>query len=223
MPFDPFCPCHTCLKEAAKIRFEPLNSTKPTRKSKPKKQYAQEKWSTLGQPSGKWDYYVRYDTPTLTPLQEIVAMGWDDPPPTIEAQDYIASDSSDDESSYLNFLNSLPSSSGSTTPIPLAQTECGGTIQFITKTEAETEAERSPVFGQPEDTLDYPKLKRLEEHVNMATSSSGVYNPPTEPTTGRQAVYPPGGHRYQEQTIPSALRRGRFRGGYNHLFLFSST
>ncbi|GKF58520.1 hypothetical protein Tco_0172057, partial [Tanacetum coccineum] len=30
-------------------------------------------------PSGKWDYYVRYDTPTNTvPIEEIVATGWGD-------------------------------------------------------------------------------------------------------------------------------------------------
>ncbi|GJR09377.1 hypothetical protein Tco_0792029 [Tanacetum coccineum] len=38
-----------------------------------------EKWSTLGEPSGKWDYYVRYDAPTNTTLiEKIVATGWGD-------------------------------------------------------------------------------------------------------------------------------------------------
>nr|GFB92820.1 hypothetical protein [Tanacetum cinerariifolium] len=36
-----------------------------------------EKWSTLREPSGKWDYYVRYDAPiNTTPLEEIAATGW---------------------------------------------------------------------------------------------------------------------------------------------------
>nr|GFB37482.1 hypothetical protein [Tanacetum cinerariifolium] len=36
-----------------------------------------EKWSTLGEPSGKWDYYVRYDAPiNTTPIDEIAATGW---------------------------------------------------------------------------------------------------------------------------------------------------
>ncbi|GJY97808.1 putative ribonuclease H-like domain-containing protein [Tanacetum coccineum] len=38
-----------------------------------------EKWSTLGELSGKWDYYVRYDTLTnSTPIKEIAATGWGD-------------------------------------------------------------------------------------------------------------------------------------------------
>nr|GEZ41981.1 TPA: orf y [Tanacetum cinerariifolium] len=34
-------------------------------------------WSTLGEPSGKWDYYVRYDAPlNTTPIEEVAATGW---------------------------------------------------------------------------------------------------------------------------------------------------
>ncbi|GJT93558.1 hypothetical protein Tco_1082403 [Tanacetum coccineum] len=37
------------------------------------------KWSTLREPSGKWDYYVRYDAPPdTTPIGEIAATGWGD-------------------------------------------------------------------------------------------------------------------------------------------------
>ncbi|GKA82315.1 RNA-directed DNA polymerase, partial [Tanacetum coccineum] len=37
------------------------------------------KWSTLGEPSGKWDYYVKYDAPPeTTPIEEIAATGWGD-------------------------------------------------------------------------------------------------------------------------------------------------
>nr|GEZ51896.1 retrotransposon protein, putative, Ty3-gypsy subclass [Tanacetum cinerariifolium] len=36
-----------------------------------------EKWSTLGEPSGKWDYYVRCDVPlNTTPIEEVTATGW---------------------------------------------------------------------------------------------------------------------------------------------------
>nr|GFB40607.1 hypothetical protein [Tanacetum cinerariifolium] len=36
-----------------------------------------EKRSTLGEPSGKWDYYVRYDVPlNTTPIEEVTATGW---------------------------------------------------------------------------------------------------------------------------------------------------
>ncbi|GJZ75943.1 hypothetical protein Tco_0640408 [Tanacetum coccineum] len=35
-------------------------------------QRSREKWSTLGEPSGKWDYYVKYDAPSdTTPIEEI--------------------------------------------------------------------------------------------------------------------------------------------------------
>nr|GEZ85112.1 RNA-directed DNA polymerase [Tanacetum cinerariifolium] len=35
-----------------------------------------EKWSTLGEPSGKWDYYIRYDAPlNTTPIEEVAATG----------------------------------------------------------------------------------------------------------------------------------------------------
>ncbi|GKE26004.1 hypothetical protein Tco_1441388, partial [Tanacetum coccineum] len=37
------------------------------------------RWSTLGEPSGKWDYYVKYDAPiNITPIEEIAATGWGD-------------------------------------------------------------------------------------------------------------------------------------------------
>ncbi|GJV73452.1 hypothetical protein Tco_1493447 [Tanacetum coccineum] len=51
------------------------------RSNKPKrsKQKSSEKWSTLGEPSGKWDYYVRYDAPPdITPIEEVAATGWGD-------------------------------------------------------------------------------------------------------------------------------------------------
>ncbi|GKB76797.1 hypothetical protein Tco_0943692, partial [Tanacetum coccineum] len=56
-----------------------LNKAKRSNKPKRSKQRSWEKWSTLGEPSGKWDYYVRYDTPTNTvPIEEITATGWGD-------------------------------------------------------------------------------------------------------------------------------------------------
>ncbi|GKF48520.1 hypothetical protein Tco_0141771, partial [Tanacetum coccineum] len=42
-------------------------------------QRLREKLSTLGEPSGKWDYYVRYDAPPdITPIKEVAATGWGD-------------------------------------------------------------------------------------------------------------------------------------------------
>ncbi|GKF64960.1 hypothetical protein Tco_0188408 [Tanacetum coccineum] len=51
------------------------HSNKPRRS----KQRSSKKWSTLGKPSGKWDYYVRYDASLgTTPIEEITATSWGD-------------------------------------------------------------------------------------------------------------------------------------------------
>ncbi|GJR99255.1 hypothetical protein Tco_0315764 [Tanacetum coccineum] len=78
IPCD-ICFCEDCLNEARTLEEEPLNKAKRSNKPKRSKQRSWEKWSTLGEPSGKWDYYVRYDTPTNTVLiEEIAATGWGD-------------------------------------------------------------------------------------------------------------------------------------------------
>ncbi|GKB39241.1 hypothetical protein Tco_0884183 [Tanacetum coccineum] len=68
------CFCRNCLIEEEDLKYEPLNAQKRSNKPKNKKK---QKWSTLGEPSGKWDYYVRYDIthPTI-PINEIAATGW---------------------------------------------------------------------------------------------------------------------------------------------------
>ncbi|GKF83547.1 hypothetical protein Tco_0245203, partial [Tanacetum coccineum] len=65
-----------CLIEEEDLKYEPLNvqklSNKPRNKNK-------KQWSTLGEPSGKWDYYVRYDIMQPTsPIEEVAATGWGD-------------------------------------------------------------------------------------------------------------------------------------------------
>nr|GEU81998.1 reverse transcriptase domain-containing protein [Tanacetum cinerariifolium] len=61
------------------LEEEPLNKVKRSNKPKRSRQRSWEKWSTLGEPSGKWDYYVRYDAPkNTTPIEEIAATGWGD-------------------------------------------------------------------------------------------------------------------------------------------------
>ncbi|GJX02765.1 Orf y [Tanacetum coccineum] len=68
-----------CLNEAEILEEEPLNKAKRSNKPKRSRQRSWEKWSTLGEPSGKWDYYVKYDAPTnTTPIEEIAATGWGD-------------------------------------------------------------------------------------------------------------------------------------------------
>ncbi|GJQ91621.1 Orf y [Tanacetum coccineum] len=73
------CFCESCLNEARILEEEPLNKVRRSNKPKRSRQRSREKWSTLGEPSGKWDYYVRYDAPPdTTPIEEIAATGWGD-------------------------------------------------------------------------------------------------------------------------------------------------
>ncbi|GJW64467.1 hypothetical protein Tco_0116351 [Tanacetum coccineum] len=73
------CFCESCLNEARILEEEPLNKVRRSNKPKRSKKKSWEKWSTLGEPSGKWDYYVRYDAqPDTTPIEEIAATGWGD-------------------------------------------------------------------------------------------------------------------------------------------------
>ncbi|GJS57556.1 Orf y [Tanacetum coccineum] len=68
-----------CLNEARILEEEPLNKVRRSNKPKRSRQRSREKWSTLGEPSGKWDYYVRYDAPPdITPIEEVAATGWGD-------------------------------------------------------------------------------------------------------------------------------------------------
>ncbi|KAG6489568.1 hypothetical protein ZIOFF_050843 [Zingiber officinale] len=43
-----------------------------------KSKYKTGRWDTLGQPSGKFDYYVNYDIPEIPPFPEFPPTGWDD-------------------------------------------------------------------------------------------------------------------------------------------------
>ncbi|KAG6479306.1 hypothetical protein ZIOFF_062769 [Zingiber officinale] len=43
-----------------------------------KSKYKTGRWDTLGQPSGKFDYYVNYDIPEIPSFPEIPPTGWDD-------------------------------------------------------------------------------------------------------------------------------------------------
>ncbi|GJX30029.1 Orf y [Tanacetum coccineum] len=51
------------------LEEEPLNKVKRSNKPKRSRQRSREKWSTLGEPSGKWDYYVNYPC-KVTVLEE---------------------------------------------------------------------------------------------------------------------------------------------------------
>ena len=73
IPCD-ICFCKECLDEARVLEDETLNRVENSNKLRRLKQ-----WSTLGEPSGKWDYYVKYSPPVNTiPIEEITATGWED-------------------------------------------------------------------------------------------------------------------------------------------------
>ncbi|GJY94187.1 Orf y [Tanacetum coccineum] len=73
------CSCKSCLNEARILEEEPLNKVRRSNKPKRSRQKSWERWSTLGEPFGKWDYYVRYDAPPDTTLiEEIAVTGWGD-------------------------------------------------------------------------------------------------------------------------------------------------
>nr|GEX38205.1 TPA: orf y [Tanacetum cinerariifolium] len=68
-----------CFNEARITEEEPLNKVKRCNKPKRSRQRSWEKWSTLGEPSGRWDYYVKYDAlTTTTPIEEIAETVWGD-------------------------------------------------------------------------------------------------------------------------------------------------
>ncbi|XP_042444288.1 uncharacterized protein LOC122029387 [Zingiber officinale] len=53
-------------------------SNSKKKKSKSKAKYSTGRWDTLGQPSGKFDYYVNYDIPKALPDLELPPPSWDD-------------------------------------------------------------------------------------------------------------------------------------------------
>ncbi|GJS66827.1 hypothetical protein Tco_0681391 [Tanacetum coccineum] len=68
------CFCENCLNEARILEEEPLNKVRRSNKPKRSRQRSWERWSTLGEPSEKWDYYVKYDAPPdTTPIEKIAA------------------------------------------------------------------------------------------------------------------------------------------------------
>ncbi|GKC38282.1 hypothetical protein Tco_1050666 [Tanacetum coccineum] len=97
------CFCKDCLKEDDNLKYEPLNAQKRSNKPKNRKK---QKWSTLGEPRGKYDYYVRYDIthPTIL-INEVAATGWGDefeeknqtPTTNFMVREHDITDSSDSE------------------------------------------------------------------------------------------------------------------------------
>ncbi|GJY12099.1 hypothetical protein Tco_0381408 [Tanacetum coccineum] len=172
-----------CLIEEEDLKYEPLNDQK--RSNKPRKGRKQ-KWSTLGEPSGKWDYYVRYDaTQVTTPIEEVAATGWGD------------EFNNEDQTRVTKFKvreQDITNSSESEWENPFAAKSGGSPSE-------------SYCFhlNEDEDELPYPKFKREVERILAnevaypadEASSSGIYNPPKDSMMG-PPVYPPSTGNYQQ-------------------------
>ncbi|GJX20683.1 Orf y [Tanacetum coccineum] len=194
------CFCKECLKEEENLKYEPLNAQKRSNKPKNKKR---QKWSTLGEPNRKWDYYVRYDStqPTI-PIEEVAATGWGE-----EFED-------EDQTPITKFTireQEPTDSSESEWENPFAA-KCGGNQESC--------------FHLNEDNeLPYPKFKSEVERILAnevaypadEVSSSSIYNPPNDSMMG-PPVYPPATGNYQqynESQFQPKSQKG-FKGDYGN-------
>ncbi|GJV96661.1 hypothetical protein Tco_1548238 [Tanacetum coccineum] len=213
IPCD-ICFCEDCLNEARTLEEEPLNKAKRSNKPKRSKQRSWEKWSTLGEPSGKWDYYVRYDTPTNTvPIEEITATGWGDEFSDSEATPGKVTildqkdDWDDDERGGGKILHK--SEMECENPFAAKRGE-DHTVLHLSKNE------------EKDDDLPYPKFRKFkqlaaqiinkhEEHAFPIaaddTESSTSYQPPPDAIIG-PAVYP------SARQIPQPTYKPDYQFGY---------
>ncbi|GJY49036.1 Orf y, partial [Tanacetum coccineum] len=200
---SPFlCSIHKeCLIEEEDLKYEPLNVQK--RSNKPRNEN-KKKWSTLGEPSGKWDYYVRYDIMQPTsPIEEVAATGWgdefeDDENHNPTTKIIVPEQDDETDSSEPEWENPFATKRGEghdkeeELPYPKFKRE----VEKILANES--------CFHLDEDEeLPYPKFKREVERI-MANevaypteSSTSVYNPPEDSVMG-PPVYPPSAGNYQQ-------------------------
>ncbi|GKA34978.1 Orf y [Tanacetum coccineum] len=212
------CFCRECLIEEENLKYEPLNVQKSSNKPRNKNK---KKWSTLGEPSGKWDYYVKYDiTQPTSPIKEVAATGWGD-------------EFEDDENHNPTTKIIVPEQDSSEPEWenPFATKRGEGHkddeeeelpyLQFKREVERIL-ANESCFYLDEEEELPYPKFKREVERI-MANevaypteSSTSVYNPPEDSVMG-PLVYPPSTGNYQQydgsQFQPKSQKG--FKGDYD--------
>ncbi|GJW08833.1 RNA-directed DNA polymerase [Tanacetum coccineum] len=199
------CFCKDCLKEDDDLKYEPLNAQKRSNKPKNRKK---QKWSTLGEPSGKWDYYVRYDiTHPPIPINEVAATGWGD---EFEEEDQTPT------TKFMVREHNTTDSSESEWENPFAVKRGGN----------QNENEESCFHLNEDDELPYPKFKKEVERILAnevayptadEASSSGIYNPPIDSMMG-PPVYPPSTGNYQqynESQFQPKSQKG-FKGDYGN-------
>ncbi|GKB89835.1 hypothetical protein Tco_0962107 [Tanacetum coccineum] len=184
------CFCRECLIEEENLKYNPLNVQKSS--NKPRNKY-KKKWSTLGEPSRKWDYYVKYDiTQPTSPIEEVTATGWGD-----EFKD------NENHNPTTKIIVPEQDSSEPEWENPFAMKRGEGHKD------------------EKEEELPYLQFKREVERI-MANevaypteSSTSVYNPPEDSVMG-PPVYPPSTRNYQQydgsQFQPKSQKG--FKGNY---------
>nr|GEX97499.1 reverse transcriptase domain-containing protein [Tanacetum cinerariifolium] len=210
-PYD-ICFCEDCLNKARILKDEPLNKVRRSNKPRRSKRRSGEKWSTLGEPSGKWDYYVRYDAPlNTTPIEEVAATGWGEEFSNDEVTPGNVTILNEVEEEKLEWENPFTAKRGE-----------DHTVLYISKNE------------EKDDDLPYPKfrkfqqlaaqiIKKHEEHAFPTATddakSSTSYQPPPDAIIG-PAVYPPARQNPQQAYKPDyqfGYPQGKgntFYGGY---------
>nr|GFB40156.1 TPA: orf y [Tanacetum cinerariifolium] len=205
-PYD-VCFCKDCLNEARILEDEPLNKARISNKPRRSKRRSGEKWSTLGEPSGKWDYYV-------TILNEVEEENdWDDDErsggKTLVIQEKLAQNQQDFLDEYLpqwdDQLATRKQRSKLEWENPFAPKRGEDhTMLHILKNEEKDDDMPYPKF-QKFEQLAAQIIKKHEEHAFPTAAddveSSTSYQPPPDAIMGL-AVYPPARQNPQQTYKP---------------------
>nr|GEZ71886.1 TPA: orf y [Tanacetum cinerariifolium] len=189
----------------------------------------EKKWSTLGEPSGKWDYYVRYDAPlNTTPIEEVAATGcgeeFSDDEVTLGKVTIL--NEADEES---NWDDDERSGGKNLLATRKQRSELEWENPFAAKRgEDHTVLHISKNMEKDDDDLPYPKfrkfqqlaaqiIKKHEEHAFPIApddaESSTSYQPPPDAII-EPAVYPPARQNPQQAYKPDYQFGNTFYGGY---------
>nr|GEV42213.1 hypothetical protein MA16_Dca024339 [Tanacetum cinerariifolium] len=216
-----------CLNEARILEDEPLNKVRRSNKPRRSRRRSEEKWSTLGEPSRKWDYYVRYDTPLNTiPIEEVAATGWgeefsDDEVTREEFSDdeVTREEFSDDEVTprKVTILNEVQEESDWDDDLVIQERHAQNQQDFLDEYLPQWDDHLATQKQQSELEWENPFaakraqiIKKHEEHVFPSTSqeeSTQSYQPPHDSIMG-PSVYPPA------QQNPQSFYRPDYQFGY---------
>nr|WOJ52281.1 polyprotein [Fig badnavirus 1] len=192
-----------------------IQEFKPKYKEQYDKYKREQGWDTLGEPSGKYDYYVRYTAPpATTPIEDIQPTGWEEEPKwddspdekslaTIRFEEYKEEESQSDEEHYQ----------------PDAEAEFDYPLKRIHYLNPFSEGGGKDDHLNSEE-MDYPqRMKKIEKLLSTSEVTS-PYRPPEDAAMGRPSYPPartiPGGGASSSAEPPRFdAARTRFKGGYN--------